>query len=58
MLSSPPKLSFFLLMISFGLMAVGLWYMTGISTRWFMVTTRNHLMAFSKGVLGFFQGMI
>lgn len=57
MVNSSPKLTFLLLLISFGLMALGFWYMTGISTKWFMVSTRNHFLALSRLIWNFFQGM-
>ncbi|MGC8561824.1 MAG: hypothetical protein ACP5UZ_05990 [Thermoplasmata archaeon] len=55
MRNSTGNLTFFLLIISFLIVAIGAWYMTGISARYFALATKDHFIAFSKGVISFFN---
>jgi hypothetical protein len=49
------KMSFFLLIISFFLMTLAAGYLTGISMKYFAISTKNHFLAFFHGVINFFQ---
>ncbi|MFG1446613.1 MAG: hypothetical protein AAE975_05545 [Thermoplasmatales archaeon] len=49
------NLTFFLLIVSFLIVAIGAWYMTGISARYFALATRDHFLAFFKGIINFFN---
>jgi uncharacterized membrane protein YqaE (UPF0057 family) len=49
------NLSFFLLIISFFIATLGVWYLTGLSVKYFALATKDHLLAFFKGVVDFFN---
>lgn len=55
MSSSVARLSFFLLLISFFIVMLGVWYMTGISVKYFALATKDHFIAFFKVVVNFFD---
>ncbi|MEM0133864.1 MAG: hypothetical protein QXU18_01355 [Thermoplasmatales archaeon] len=55
MTNSVRNLSFFLLIISFFIVTLGVWYMTGISAKYFALSTKDHFLAFFKGVINFFN---
>ncbi|MCL5789796.1 MAG: hypothetical protein M1290_04960 [Candidatus Thermoplasmatota archaeon] len=54
-MSSLNRLSFFLLLISFFIVTLGVWYMTGLSVKYFALTTRDHFLAFFKYFINFFN---
>jgi hypothetical protein len=54
---SGSRMTFLLLLASLGLVALGFWYLTGLSTRWFMVAIRDHFQAFFRQIIYFFYGM-
>jgi hypothetical protein len=49
------KLSFFLLIISFFIVTLGVWYLTGLSVKYFALATKDHFLAFFKLVVNFFD---
>lgn len=55
MVHALPKLSFFLLILSFIILTMGIGYLTGISVRYFALTTKDHFIAFAKDVVNFFE---
>ncbi len=52
---SVAKLSFFLVIISMLIVTLGVWYMTGISVKYFALSTKDHFLAFFKYVVNFFD---
>jgi hypothetical protein len=44
-----------LLIISFLFMTLAAGYLTGISMKYFAISTKNHFLAFFRGVINFFQ---
>ncbi len=48
-------LSFFLLVISFFIVTLGVWYLTGLSVKYFALATKDHFLAFFKLVVNFFD---
>ncbi len=52
---SVAKVSFFLVIISMLIVTLGVWYMTGISMKYFALSTKDHFLAFFKYVVNFFN---
>lgn len=55
MTRSVKRLSFLLLLISFFIVTLGVWYMTGLSVKYFALATKDHFLAFFKYVINFFD---
>ena len=49
------KLSFFLVLLSFFIVTLGVWYITGINVKYFALATKDHFLAFFKYVINFFS---
>ncbi|MDA8055481.1 MAG: hypothetical protein M0Z77_07520 [Thermoplasmatales archaeon] len=55
MVHSVTRLTFFLMLISFFIVTLGAWYLTGISVKYFALATKDHFLAFFKDVINFFN---
>ncbi len=55
MTNSFARVPFFLLIASVFMVALGFWYLTGISARYFAITTKDHFLAFFRMITEFFN---
>lgn len=55
MTNSFARVSFFLLIASVFMVTLGFWYLTGISARYFAITTKDHFLAFFRMIIEFFN---